>query len=145
MQELQASGTFTNLDKLKSLMAVARKDVVLSSGWDEDMIQRMGALASGGRNGKRVEFRTLPVVRYDNIDGQDVNIIDPAAIKAEVAAAIGASPPTTHARHHGRQTQSIHRRRRDQCRQHERARHRGIPRPEKARLHHGSNPRPQFG
>jgi hypothetical protein len=91
MQELQASGTFTNLDKLKSLMTVARKDVVLSSGWDEDLIQRLGALASGGN----VEFRTLPVVRYDNIDGQDVNIIDPAAIKAEVASAIGAPPPTT--------------------------------------------------
>jgi LCP family protein required for cell wall assembly len=91
MQELQATGTFTNLDKLKSLMAVARKDVVLSSGWDEDLIQRLGSLASGGN----VEFRTLPVVRYDNIDGQDVNIVDPAAIKAEVAAAIGAPPTTT--------------------------------------------------
>lgn len=90
MQELQASGTFTNIDKLKGLMAVARKDVVLSSGWDEELIQRLGALASGGN----VEFRTLPVVRYDNIDGQDVNIVDPAAIKAEVAAAIGAPPPT---------------------------------------------------
>jgi LCP family protein required for cell wall assembly len=91
MQELQTSGTFTNLDKLKSLMAVARKDVVLSSGWDEDLMQRLGSLASGGN----LEFRTLPVVRYDNIDGQDVNIIDPAAIKAEVAEAIGAPPPTT--------------------------------------------------
>ncbi|HYB81030.1 MAG TPA: LCP family protein, partial [Mycobacterium sp.] len=94
MQELQASGTFTNIDKLKSLMAVARKDVVLSAGWDEDLIQRLGALA-GGSGTNRVEFRTLPVVRYDNIDGQDVNIIDPAAIKAEVAAAIGAAPTTT--------------------------------------------------
>jgi LCP family protein required for cell wall assembly len=91
MQELQASGTFTNIDKLKSLMAVARKDVVLSAGWDEDLIQRLGSLASGGN----LEFRTLPVVRYDNIDGQDVNIIDPAAIKAEVAEAIGAPPTTT--------------------------------------------------
>ena len=90
MQELQASGTFTNIDKLKSLMAVARKDVVLSAGWDEEMIQRLGELAGGN-----VEFRTLPVVRYDNIDGQDVNIIDPAAIKAEVAGAIGAAAPTT--------------------------------------------------
>ncbi len=90
MQELQDAGTFTNLDKLKSLMTVARKDLVLSAGWDDDLIQRLGALAGGD-----VEFRTLPVVRYDNIDGQDVNIIDPAAIKAEVAAAIGAAPPTT--------------------------------------------------
>jgi LCP family protein required for cell wall assembly len=90
MQELQATGTFTNLDKLKSLMAVARKDVVLSASWDEDLIQRLGALAGGN-----VEFRTLPVVRYDNINGQDVNIIDPAAIKAEVSAAFGSSSTST--------------------------------------------------
>jgi LCP family protein required for cell wall assembly len=91
MRELQDSGTFSNLDKLKGLMAVARKDVVLSTGWDEDLFRRMGDLAGGGN----VEFRTLPVVRYDNIDGQDVNIIDQAAIKAEVASAIGAAPETT--------------------------------------------------
>ena len=65
-------------------MAVARKDVVLSAGWDEDMFRKMGALAGGS-----IEYRTLPVVRYDNINGQDVNIVDPAAIKAEVAAAFG--------------------------------------------------------
>jgi hypothetical protein len=46
----------------------------------------MGALAGGS-----IEYRTLPVVRYDNINGQDVNIIDPGAIKAEVAAAFGTS------------------------------------------------------
>ena len=67
------------------------------------------------------------MVRYDNIDGQDVNIIDPAAIKAEVAAAIGAAPPTTADHHHGQQTQPGHRRRRDQLRQHERARHARCP------------------
>jgi LCP family protein required for cell wall assembly len=90
MRELQASGTFTDLNKLGSLMAVARKDVVLSAGWDEQLIQRLGGLVGGN-----VEFRTLPVVRYDDIDGQSVNIIDPAAIKAEVASAIGAAAPTT--------------------------------------------------
>ncbi|SOJ57435.1 Putative transcriptional regulator YvhJ [Mycobacterium simulans] len=90
MRDLQDSGTFTNLDRLNSLMTVARKDVVLSAGWDENLFRRMGDLAGGN-----VEFRTLPVVRYDNIDGQDVNIIDPAAIKAEIAAAIGTATPTT--------------------------------------------------
>ncbi|PRI14806.1 LCP family protein [Mycobacterium shigaense] len=94
MRELQDAGTFTNLDKLKSLMAVARKDVVLSSGWNDDLIRRLGALAGATGTGQ-VEFRTLPVVRYDTIDEQDVNIIDPAAIKAEVAAAIGGDPSTT--------------------------------------------------
>jgi LCP family protein required for cell wall assembly len=90
MRQLQSAGTFTDLGKLKSLMAVARKDVVLSSGWDEDLFRRMGALAGGS-----IEYRTLPVVRYDNINGQDVNIIDPAAIKAEVAAAFGTSSAAT--------------------------------------------------
>ena len=33
-------------------------------------------------------------MRYDDIDGQSVNIIDQAAIKAEVAAAIGAAGST---------------------------------------------------
>jgi hypothetical protein len=94
MRELQDSGTFTNLDKMKSLMAVARKDVVLSAGWDEDMFRRMGEIA-GSAAANQVEFRTLPVVRYDNINGQDVNIIDPAAIKAEVASAIGVDTATS--------------------------------------------------
>ena len=90
MRQLQDSGTFTNLGKLKGLMAVARKDVVLSSGWDEDQFRKMGALAGGS-----IEYRTLPVVRYDNINGQDVNIIDPAAIKEEVASAFGTSSAAT--------------------------------------------------
>jgi hypothetical protein len=90
MHQLQDAGTFTNLGQLKGLMAVARKDVVLSAGWDEDMFRKMGALGGGS-----IEYRTLPVVRYDNINGQDVNIVDPAAIQAEVAAAFGSSSSTT--------------------------------------------------
>lgn len=90
MRQLQDSGTFTDLSKLKSLMAVARKDVVLSAGWDENQFRRMGALT-----GADVEYRTLPVLRYENVDGQDVNIVDPKAIKAEVAAAFGTSAPAT--------------------------------------------------
>ncbi|MGH3524616.1 MAG: LCP family protein, partial [Mycobacterium sp.] len=57
MRQLQDSGTFTDLSRLKSLMTVARKDVVLSSGWDESQFRRMGALAGGA-----IEYRTLPVV-----------------------------------------------------------------------------------
>ena len=97
MRELQDSGTFSDLGRLNSLMAVARKDVVLSAGWDESLFRRMGDLAGGN-----LEFRTLPVVRYDNIDGQDVNIIDPAAIKAEIAAAIGDGPAPVGHHHHDR-------------------------------------------
>lgn len=96
MHELNDSGTFTDLGKLKRLMAVVRTNVVLSSGWGEDQFRRMQALA-GGNPGSSVEYRTLPVLRYDMIGGQDVNIVDPAAIKAEVAAAIGRTPASTSA------------------------------------------------
>jgi len=83
MHQLEDTGSFTDLDKFKSLMAVARKDIVLSKGWGEDQFRRMAALA-----GSNVEFRTLPVVRYETIYGQDVNIVDPAEIRAEIARAI---------------------------------------------------------
>lgn len=90
MHELQQSGSFTDLDKFRRLMDVARKDIVLSEGWGEDQFRRMAALAGGS-----VEFRTLPVVRYENIDGADVNIVDPAQIRAEIAGVIGGTPPGT--------------------------------------------------
>lgn len=90
MHQLKDSGTFTNIGKLNDLIAVARKDIVLSSGWDENQFRRMAALADG-----TVEFRTLPVVRYENIDGQDVNIVSPQAIRTEVAAAFGDPSATT--------------------------------------------------
>ncbi|MBI3213006.1 MAG: LCP family protein [Mycobacterium sp.] len=90
MHQLQQSGSFTDIGKLSGLMDVARKDIVLSAGWGEEQFKRMAALAGGD-----VEFRTLPVVRYENIGGQDVNIVDPAAIRAEVATAFGMAPTST--------------------------------------------------
>ena len=90
MHELQDSGALGNLDDFRSLMAVARKDIVLSQGWGEEQFRRLASLAGGD-----VEFRTLPVVRYENIDDQDVNIVDPVAIRAEISAAIGGAPVGT--------------------------------------------------
>ena len=90
VDELKQAGVFGNLDEFRDLMAVARKDVVLSQGWGEQQFRRIAALAGGD-----VEFRTLPVVRYEVIDGQDVNIVDPAAIRAEIAEAINGSAATT--------------------------------------------------
>ncbi|MFD3748419.1 LCP family protein [Nocardia sp. NPDC058633] len=87
-KSLKDSGTLTNLSKLSALMDVAHRDVVLSDGWNLfDFARDLGAAGA-----VPVEFRTLPVLRYDVIDGQDVNIIDPAAIKREVRAAFGQEP-----------------------------------------------------
>jgi LCP family protein required for cell wall assembly len=90
MHKLQDSGTFTNLSKLSSLMDVVRKDIVLSTGWTDAMFRRIGSI-----NGAAVRYQTLPVLRYDTVDGQDVNIVDPAAIKKEVAAAFNGGAAAT--------------------------------------------------
>jgi LCP family protein required for cell wall assembly len=91
-RKLQDAGSFTDLSKLRSLIAIARKDIVLSGGWNQEQFRRIGAIAGGN-----VVYQTLPVLRYDTVDGQDVNIVDPTAIKAQVSAAFGggASTPTT--------------------------------------------------
>ncbi|WP_433726873.1 LCP family protein [Nocardia sp. CA-129566] len=91
-KSLKETGTLTNFGKLSGLMDVAHRDIVLSDGWNLlDFARDLGAAGSIS-----VEFRTLPVLRYDTIDGQDVNIVDPAAIKKEVRAAFGIeAAPTT--------------------------------------------------
>ena len=83
MHQLGESGTVTDMGKMEKLMDVVRTDIVLSQGWGQEQFRRVGAIA-GGAN---VTYQTLPVLRYDNIDGQDVNIVDPAAITAQVTAA----------------------------------------------------------
>ncbi|MGI9126197.1 MAG: LCP family protein [Mycobacterium sp.] len=88
--QLRQAGVLGNLDEFRDLIAVVQKDLVLSQGWGEEQFRRMAALADGN-----VEFRTLPVVRYAYIDGQDVNIVDPAAIRAEIAAVIDGSEAAT--------------------------------------------------
>jgi LCP family protein required for cell wall assembly len=90
MHQLQDSGTFSDLTKLQNLMDIARKDIVFSAGWDIDQFRRLGSLAGGG-----AEYQTLPVVRYDVVNGQDVNIIDPEHIKAQVRAAFADGSATT--------------------------------------------------
>ncbi|MEV6431969.1 LCP family protein [Nocardia sp. NPDC051463] len=84
-KSLKDTGALTNLGKLSELMDLAHRDVVLSSGWDLlDFARDLGSMGS-----MSVEFRTLPVLRYDEVDGQEVNIVDPVAIKKQVRAAFG--------------------------------------------------------
>ncbi|MEU8894646.1 LCP family protein [Nocardia sp. NPDC048505] len=88
--DLRKSGTFTDIGKLTALMDVAHRDVVLSQGWNvTDFLRTLGTARS-----PLVEFRTLPILRYDVVNGQDVNIVDPAAIRREVKAAFSAEPAT---------------------------------------------------
>ncbi|MEV6274971.1 LCP family protein [Nocardia sp. NPDC051832] len=91
--DLRKSGTFTDVGKLSALMDAAHRDVVLSQGWNvTDFLRTLGTAGS-----PNVEFRTLPILRYDQVDGQDVNIVDPIAIRREVAAAFSDTPETPQA------------------------------------------------
>jgi LCP family protein required for cell wall assembly len=90
MHKLQSGGVFSNIGKFSDLMSVARKDIVLSSGWTDDVFRRLGSIS-----GTNIEYRTLPVLRYDTVNGQDVNIVDPDAIRTQVAAAFSENPLTS--------------------------------------------------
>ena len=90
MRKLHDGAFFTDLDRLNKLISVAHKDIVLSSGWSDEQFRRIGDIAGGN-----VQYRTLPVARYATVDGQDVNIVDPDAVKADVAAAFDDSATAT--------------------------------------------------
>ncbi|MDT5399605.1 MAG: hypothetical protein QOK33_2836 [Mycobacterium sp.] len=92
IKQLQDSGSFTDVSKLNALVDIARKDLVLSSGWDQNLFRRIGALT-----GANVRYQTLPVLRYDSVDGQDVNVVDPTAIRTLVATTFdgGSASPMT--------------------------------------------------
>ncbi|WP_438943977.1 LCP family protein [Nocardia blacklockiae] len=88
-KQLKDSGTLTNVGKLQQLVSAAQEDIVLSEGWNLlDFAQTLGKAGS-----IPIEFQTLPVKAYQTIDGQEVNIVDPAAIKKTVRAAFGVQAP----------------------------------------------------
>ncbi|NUS43369.1 MAG: LCP family protein [Mycobacteriaceae bacterium] len=84
-KQLKDAGTLTNPVRLKGLMDVAHKDVVLSSNWN--LIEFAQDLGKADRLG--IEFRTLPIKGYQNVNGQDVNVVDAKAIRKEVRTAFG--------------------------------------------------------
>lgn len=89
MVQLQKQGVFGDVRKLQSLIAVAQKDVVVSDGWDlQEFAQQAGQIA-----GTNLTFTTLPVLGYDMVDQQAVNLVDPKAIRAQVQKAFGQSVP----------------------------------------------------
>src|SRR6201996_9692550 len=87
--KLGHEGVFSDLGQLTSLLNVAKKFVITDSGW------QILTFASEMRSltGKNLTFQTAPYVTTDgHIDGQDVNIVNPAAIKQAVNNAF--YPPT---------------------------------------------------
>ncbi|WP_410875012.1 LCP family protein [Nocardia sp. A7] len=100
-RQLRSAGTLTDPGKLAALMDVAHRNIVLSDGWNMTEFVR----TLGNADDPQVEFRTLPVLRYDVINGQDVNIVDRSAIRREIATAFGMPVPTSTTKRTGQRTQ----------------------------------------
>jgi len=89
--KLASAGTFANIGKLRSLLEVAKKDVVISSGWDVPAFTQQATNLTGGK----VQFATLPIEHYATVDGQAVNIIDQPKIQDQIRVAFGLQPAPT--------------------------------------------------
>jgi LCP family protein required for cell wall assembly len=88
MHQLRVNGVLSDLTKLQGLLTVAKQYVITDAGWNLlDFAGQMKDLTNGN-----LIFRTLPIQGYSVLDNQDVNLVDPANIKAIVHAAFTAAP-----------------------------------------------------
>ena len=70
--KFRTQGVFGNISKLQGLLNVAKKDVVIDSGWDVlGFLPQAKALTSG-----KITFHTLPIEGYVMRNSQSVNLVD---------------------------------------------------------------------
>ncbi len=98
MHKLREAGVLNDLGKVGALLDVARKDIVIDSGFDLlSFARQAGAVTSGN-----VTFYTLPIQGFATRDGESVNLIDPMQVRtvarrllagesAEVASTVSAT------------------------------------------------------
>ncbi len=91
MAKLSSSGVLANIGELRALVAGTKNDIVIDASLDPmTLAGRAGAVMQGN-----IDFYTLPISGYDTINGQDVNLVDVDAIRAETAKLIGNAPVLT--------------------------------------------------
>jgi len=77
MEQLRTEGVIGDLTKIEALLSVAKQYVITDADWNLlDFATQMQSLTSGN-----LVFHTLPIQGYATIDGQDANVVNPAAIK----------------------------------------------------------------
>lgn len=81
LTQLKSANTLLNPSKVLGLVDVAKKNVVISDGLDPVSLANLADKLAGGG----LHFFTLPVKSFGMVNGQDVNIVDPAKIRATVA------------------------------------------------------------
>ncbi|HEV2640105.1 MAG TPA: LCP family protein [Actinocrinis sp.] len=86
--KLRSDGVFDDLGKINGLLAVARKDVVVDSGFDLlTFMQQATSVTSGD-----IRFFTLPVKGFATVDGEAVNLVDQPALEALTRQLLSDSP-----------------------------------------------------
>jgi LCP family protein required for cell wall assembly len=90
--KLGHQGIFTSLDDLTNLVDQAKKYVITDSDWQIfNFATEMKSLT-----GKNLTFQTAPVITTaGQMDGQTVNLIDPATVKQVIQNAFYPAPATT--------------------------------------------------
>jgi len=88
--KLRSEGIFGDLGKISALLNVAKKDVVIDSGWDV-----LGFLPEAkSLTGGHITFYTLPIEGFASRNGQSVNLVDPVKVKTFVQALFYPSKAT---------------------------------------------------
>jgi hypothetical protein len=91
MQQLRTEGVLSDLTKINSLLSVAKQYVITDSGWNLlDFATQMRSLTSGN-----LSFHTLRIEGYSTIDGQSVNLVNPAYIQQIVHQTFYPAPRTS--------------------------------------------------
>jgi LCP family protein required for cell wall assembly len=90
--KLGHQGFFTSIGDLTSLVNEAKKFVITDSDWQIlNFATEMKSLT-----GKNLTFQTAPIITADgHMDGQTVNLIDPAAVKKVIQNAFYPAPAAT--------------------------------------------------
>jgi len=70
--KFRSQGIFGDIGKLSALLNVAKKDVVIDSGWNVLGFLPQAKALTGGN----ITFHTLPIEGYAMINGQSVNQVD---------------------------------------------------------------------
>lgn len=88
LTQLKTSSTLTNPSKVNGIIDVAKRNTAIDDGLDPLSLVRTAQAVQGGN----LSFYTLPVKEFQNIGGQDVNIVDLPAIQAMVKEIMNPSP-----------------------------------------------------
>jgi LCP family protein required for cell wall assembly len=91
VHKLESAGVFGDLGKVGALLDVARKDVVVDSGFDLlTFMHQAPAVTSGD-----VTFYTLPIKGFATEDGESVNLIDPVQVRDVAQRLLSGQSPNT--------------------------------------------------